>query len=103
MNHTISYNLKDLITTDVISVDDWKIHEWEMLNDLGFEHDGALKMRFEYDEMINGEKKKISIQVWKKRDGWHLLTTFNKLHPKEEIYKGHSRLMNRIHELFDKF
>jgi len=95
--------LKSAIQTDYIPPDDWLIHEWEMLNDLGFEVDDAYSMSFEQLEDFLGKEKKVKFKVYRKKDGWYLEPTINNQKTKTEIFRYHTKLMHRIHDLFGKF
>jgi len=101
MKHTLS--LKELLQTDMIPPDDWMIHEWEMLNDLGFEHNGSFKMVLEHEEEFLGKEKKMKMEVYRKREGWYLEVEVNEKKFPVEKYHSHVLLMNRIHDIFYKF
>lgn len=101
MNNSLS--LKGIMESEFTAPDDWKVHEWEMLNDLGFKIDGNFKMSFEHEEFVYGKEKKIEIEVSRKTDGWLLEISVNGVKKPTERFTQHSKLMERLHAVFSKF
>lgn len=95
--------LKDIKDSDMIPPDDWNYHQWQILNDLGFQLDGSFRMSFEHEENFDGKEKSIKLSVYKKKDGWYL--EFKKQN-NENIVAGPSKfydLTDIIHDIFQKF
>ena len=98
-----SWNLKGILESEYTAPDDWKVHEWEMLDDLGFKIDGNFKMSFEHEESLYGKDRKIEMEVSRKKDGWILERSVDGVKQPEEKFKQHSKLMGRLHEVFSNF
>ncbi len=95
--------MKDIMESDRISPDHWPLYEWDCLNDLNFKSDNDAQMTFEYVDSINGKEKELKLSTYKKEDGWYLESVVNGTTCKTEKFDGNKNLMNRIHEIFQKF
>jgi len=95
--------LKDIMETDRISPDHWPLYEWDGLNELDFKSDGDAQMTFEYIDSVDGKEKKLILSTYKKKDGWYLESSVNDKTCKTETFPSNKNLMDRIHEIFEKF
>jgi hypothetical protein len=97
------FKLKHLMESDMLPPDDWGIHEWDSLNDLGFESDGMFKMKFEHEEVVNGDEKELELVVYKKKDGWYLESKINGKSEPTLRFNQNGSMLTRIHDIFEKF
>lgn len=97
------FGMKRLVETDMLSPDEWEIHEWDGLNDLGFESNGMFKMEFEHTDVVNGEEKSLKLIVYKKKDGWYLEHEENGKSLPTLRFKQNGSLLTKIHDIFEKF
>jgi hypothetical protein len=101
MKHT--FGMKEAMESDMVPPDDWGIHEWDSLHELGFESDGRFKMCFEHTDEVEGEEKTLTVVVYKKKDGWYLEHEKNKNKQPTLRFKQNGALVNKIHDIFENF
>jgi len=108
-NHT--YSLKELFKTDKVPTDDWKITEYDLLDDLDFDL-SQFDMHFEYTFLRTSDEKYLELNVYKTKDNiWHLeirtkksLTSKeNEQPPKVLEFKTFDGMMKAIHDIFAKY
>lgn len=95
--------MRHLMETDMLAPDDWGIHEWDGLHDLGFKSDGKFKMVFDHTDKVNGDEKKLKLTVFKKKDGWYLEHELDGKSQPTLRFKQNGSLLNKIHDIFEKF
>ncbi len=104
-------SLKKIYESEFVPPAHWEIHECDMLYDLGFKPDGEFKVKFEFDEEVSGEEKYLEISVYKHKTYWALSCKRNKDYlkqagdegnskPVEEKFSSFTKLINRVHEIF---
>lgn len=97
------FGMKRLMESDMLPPDEWEIHEWDGLDDLGFESNGLFKMVFEHEDTVNGDEKKLKLTVYKKKDGWYLEHEAGGKTLPTLRFKQSGSMLNKIHDIFEKF
>jgi hypothetical protein len=97
------FGMKRIMESDMLSPDEWEIHEWDGLDDLGFESNGMFKMVFDHEDVVNGDERKLELTVYKKKDGWYLEQKIDGKVGDTLRFKQNGSLLTKIHDIFEKF
>lgn len=95
--------LKNQKKSDRIPVQDWPFHEWESLDDLGFNMSSDTIMEFGHSETTNGDEKSIRIKIFKKKNIWFLTLIKNKKNPIIKKINDYDKLMKVLYNIFETF
>lgn len=96
-------SLKELQKSPLIPPDNWELEKYDQLSDLDFQCGGDLKLDFTHEDEVYGKKKYLKLTVYRTPAEWCLESQYKKDdQTQKESFKTFSKLINRIHEIFQK-
>jgi alpha-galactosidase/6-phospho-beta-glucosidase family protein len=98
-------SLKELMNTDFIATDDWRAFEFDGLDDLDFELAGINSMTFEYEDVVDGKRKYLYIEVMKKKDNkWtvKIKSQKNQSDAETKEFDSYKGMLDYVHSIFQK-